>query len=553
LNKKLEIGLLVDCCMISSWEYEFIEELKDSEYSRIALVVMNEKHLPAYEWKSGQGSFIFRLHQKIDQLLFLRKQNYAVKKDICKLIKDGPSIRINSTKHDGFECFNAVDCNEIRRYNLDIIIKIGYGFIKGDILKVAPYGVWSYSMTNFESEKEDTTGYYEVVRKKPVTVSELVMLKDDRKGKSVLTRVFESTCSYSISLNRDKLFRRASFFMPRVIYGTYLYGSDYLKKLEEKYNQGNADIIKQLPAPSYSQSIFNLVSSTLVFLRQIFKKLAFTDSFSWTLLFKIGTVNDFLNNSYGSFVRLKPSKDKFWADPFVVSKEGKYHIFVEEFMYKGNKGHISVLELDKEGQLLNVQKIIEKPYHMSYPFIFDIDNNFYMIPETGGDRSIDLYKCTEFPGKWVFVKSIMDNINAVDSTLFYHNNKWWLFTVIDKIDSVLAFSPELYLFYADDFLSENWISHPQNPVVSDVRSARPAGKIFIKEGKIFRPSQDCSGRYGNSFDINQILTLTETEYREKKIIKVKPEWDISLKGTHTFNFDGNFTIIDAYSFRKRFV
>jgi hypothetical protein len=176
-----------------------------------------------------------------------------------------------------------------------------------------------------------------------------------------------------------------------------------------------------------------------------------------------------------------------------------------------------------------------------------------MIPETGGNRTIDLYKCTEFPGKWVFVKNIMDNFNAVDSTLFYHNNKWWLFTVIDKIDSVTAVSPELYLFYTDDFLSENWTSHPQNPIVSDVRSARPAGKIFIKEEKIYRPSQDCSGRYGNSFDINQILTLTETEYSEKKIIKVKPEWDISLKGTHTFNFDGNFTIIDAYSFRKRFV
>jgi hypothetical protein len=534
--------------MIPSWEYEFIEKIKDSEYSRIALIVMNEKN----ERKSGRGSFIFRLHQKIDQLIFLRKHSYSLIKDICELVKDVPSIQVNSTKDDGFECFKTDDINEIRKYNLDIIIKIRYGLIKGDILEIPSYGVWFYSMTNFNSEKEDTTGYYEIIRKNPVTASELAIIKEERKKKTVITRVFESTCSYSISLNRDKLFQRASLFMPRVINGTYLYGSDYLKKLEEKYNQGNADIIEQLPAPSFFPSIFNLVSSKLIFLHQIFKKLTFTDPFSWTLLFKIGAENDFLNNSYESFERLKPSKDKFWADPFVVSKEGKYYVFVEEFIYRGNKGHISVLEIDKEGQLLNVQKIIEKPYHMSYPFIFDIENNFYMIPETGGDRSIGLYKCTEFPGKWVFVKSLMDNVNAVDSTLFYHNNKWWLFTVIDKIDSVLAVSPELYLFYTDDFLSENWTSHPQNPVVSDVRSARPAGKIFIKEGKIYRPSQDCSGRYGNSFDINEILTLTVTEYKEKKVIKVKPDWDTSLKGTHTFNFDGDFTIIDVYSFRKRF-
>jgi hypothetical protein len=534
--------------MIPSWEYEFIEKIKDSEYSRIALIVMNEKN----ERKSGRGSFIFRLHQKIDQLIFLRKHSYSLIKDICELVKDVPSIQVNSTKPDGFECFSTDDINEIRKYNLDIIIKIRYGLIKGDILEIPSYGVWSYSMTNFNSEKEDTTGYYEIVRKNPVTASELAIIKDERKKKTIITRVFESTCSYSISLNRDKLFQRASLFIPRLINGTYLHGSDYLKKLEEKYDQGNADIIEQLPAPSFFPSIFNLVSSKLIFLHQIFKKLTFTDPFSWTLLFKIGAENDFLNNSYESFERLKPSKDKFWADPFVVSKGGKYYVFVEEFIYRGNKGHISVLELDKDGQLLNVQKIIEKPYHMSYPFIFDIDNNFYMIPETGGNRSIGLYKCTEFPGKWAFIKNIMDNINAVDSTLFYHNNKWWLFTVIDKIDSVLSVSPELYLFYADDFLSENWTSHPQNPVVSDVRSARSAGKIFIKEGKIYRPSQDCSGRYGNSFDINEILTLTVTEYKEKKVIKVKPDWDTSLKGTHTFNFDGDFTIIDAYSFRKRF-
>ncbi len=175
-----------------------------------------------------------------------------------------------------------------------------------------------------------------------------------------------------------------------------------------------------------------------------------------------------------------------------------------------------------------------------------------MIPETGGNRSIDLYRCTEFPGKWEFLKSIMKNINAVDTTLFNHSGKWWLFTVIDKIDSELAVSPELYLFYSDDFLSDTWTSHPMNPVITDVRTARPAGKIFIQDGKIYRPSQDCSGSYGNSFDINHILTLSESEYEEKNVIKVKPEWKKSLKGTHTFNFDSGFTIIDVYKLRKRF-
>ena len=188
---------------------------------------------------------------------------------------------------------------------------------------------------------------------------------------------------------------------------------------------------------------------------------------------------------------------------------------------------------------------------MSYPFVFESEGGYYMIPETGGNRTIDLYKCNDFPDNWVFVKSIMKDVNAVDTTLFKYNSKWWLFTVIDEINSSLDGSPELFLFFTDDFLSGIWTSHPLNPIVSDIRIARPAGKIFIQNGNIYRPSQDCAGRYGKAFNINQVLVLSETEYKEVHIKKIEPDWDTNLRGTHTFNFDDDFTVIDAYSMRRR--
>ena len=100
-------------------------------------------------------------------------------------------------------------------------------------------------------------------------------------------------------------------------------------------------------------------------------------------------------------------------------------------------------------------------------------------------------------------------------------------------------------------MSDKWISHPYNPIVSDIRTSRPAGNIFIYDGKIYRPSQDCSGRYGKAFNLIQILIINEKEYKEKEVIKVSPDWEKKLKGAHTFNFDDNFTIIDTYTFRRR--
>jgi hypothetical protein len=146
----------------------------------------------------------------------------------------------------------------------------------------------------------------------------------------------------------------------------------------------------------------------------------------------------------------------------------------------------------------------------------------------------------------------MENIAAVDTTLFFYENKWWLFTSVDETDNDIGCSTELFLFFAEDFFSDNWQSHPCNPIVSDVRTARPAGRIFIKGNKIYRPSQDCSVRYGRGFNLNQITKLTETEYEEMPLFKVETDWDDKLKGTHTFNFDKDLTIIDAYSYRRRF-
>jgi hypothetical protein len=76
--------------------------------------------------------------------------------------------------------------------------------------------------------------------------------------------------------------------------------------------------------------------------------------------------------------------------------------------------------------------------------------------------------------------------------------------------------------------------------------------MFIREGKIYRPSQNCAGRYGIAFNLNHVTKLTENEYEETLVTEVKPAWNKRLQGTHTLNFDKDFTIIDAYSFRKRF-
>jgi hypothetical protein len=169
-----------------------------------------------------------------------------------------------------------------------------------------------------------------------------------------------------------------------------------------------------------------------------------------------------------------------------------------------------------------------------------------MVPESRANRTINLYECVEFPYKWNFKKCLMENVSAVDTTLIQYANKWWLFTAMAENEAG-APNVELFLFYTDDLFEGKWKAHLQNPIISDVKSARPAGSLFIKDGKLFRPSQDCSKAYGYGFDLNEIMVLSETEYREKKVLSVRPDWDKNILATHTFAKQGNLTVIDAFT------
>jgi hypothetical protein len=254
--------------------------------------------------------------------------------------------------------------------------------------------------------------------------------------------------------------------------------------------------------------------------------------------------------SWKDFKPLNPPLDRFWADPFIWVHENTYYIFIEELLYSTNRGRIVCLTLDKEMNILSNQVVLERPYHLSYPFLFEYESQLYMIPETGKNNGIELYRCTRFPDKWEFEKTLIGNVYAVDVTLVNAHEKWWLFTNLQAEDG--STWDTLHLYYADHPLSDLWIPHPLNPIVKDVNSARPAGRIILHEGSLIRPSQDCSVRYGYATNFNRITALTETDYSETCEYTFKPPQKSTILATHTFNDMAGLTAIDAVRRRRRF-
>ncbi|MDF1561312.1 MAG: hypothetical protein P1P83_14065, partial [Bacteroidales bacterium] len=476
---------------------------------------------------------------------------YSHRKCDLSVIKEGARI-IDLNEGAGLRNENGNLIKDvISGLDPDVIIMFGLHLLDVETYDIPTYGVWAFSTENNEFPGEPVHGFLEVIKHKPLTNTVLEIVKADRSENEVIYSSRESTYHYSVTVNRNRVFWRATLILPRIIEGLARYGENYLDQLKERQKEIRTDTGLLSGSYSFLTVLRDLTVHIARVLALGFNKLIYTDAFSWKLLTDIRKDSNSFSDNFRSFDTLNPPRKMFWADPFVVAENNNYYIFVEEFIYRKNRAHISLIELDSGGRFIRSGKIIERPYHMSYPFAFKLGDSYYMIPETSQNRTIELYKCTEFPWKWEFERNIMEDISATDATLFYHEEKWWLFATVDRTNGISGCSTELFLFFSEDPFSGRWTSHFLNPVVSDESNARCAGKLFVEDGRIYRPTQDCSVRYGRGFNINLVTKLSTGEYNETPVREIKPDWNRKLKGTHTLNYDGGLTVIDIYRYHGR--
>jgi len=250
-------------------------------------------------------------------------------------------------------------------------------------------------------------------------------------------------------------------------------------------------------------------------------------------------------DAFAGLTRLVPPKDRFWADPFPFVKDGRTYLFLEELPYARGKGHISVLELDAEGGARKPIEVLSRDYHLSYPFIFEWEGEVYMLPETSADRKVQLFRCRSFPDAWEEDRVLLDDVNAVDATLEEVDGRWWMFVNIGAPGA--GNWDELHLFFADTPLGP-WTPHRRNPVRSDCRSARPAGRLFRWQGQLYRPAQKCSGSYGAAIALHRVLRLTPTTYSEEHVADLVPDW---AERAHTLNTGTGLHVVDVLQRRRR--
>ena len=231
----------------------------------------------------------------------------------------------------------------------------------------------------------------------------------------------------------------------------------------------------------------------------------------------------------------------YFADPFLYAANGKRYLFAEEFPYDTRRGVIVCAALDAQQRPGPFQRVLERPYHLSYPFVFEYEGVHYMMPETSRNGTVELYRAVEFPISWEIDTVLMSNIVLADATLLRRDGLWWMFGAVRSFGG--SSQDELFAFYSRD-LHGPWNAHPQNPLVSDARCARPAGRFLEREGRLFRPAQDCDAGYGTAIVWSEILELTPETFRERRIARWPGTIAGPYSGLHTYDSLDGLAVID---------
>ena len=229
------------------------------------------------------------------------------------------------------------------------------------------------------------------------------------------------------------------------------------------------------------------------------------------------------------FIFLKAPFFHWLADPFIYKYNGKNYIFAECANIFSNKGHIRCVSLDEKKK--KWKKIFIQKNHMSFPNVFERENNIYCIPETSQRNQIILFKSINFPYKWDGPETLIDNIKCVDSIVSGDN----LFSYIEGY-GLCQFKTNFELGTYEIMQSYKDLSN----------NLRPAGNPFQFNSKTFFPFQLNENHYGGGVVFCELSNYRFDEIYNYRLTdsKLRIGGIKECKGIHTYNLNEDYEVID---------
>ncbi|MFC4275080.1 glucosamine inositolphosphorylceramide transferase family protein [Achromobacter aloeverae] len=509
---KAKVALLVSAPNQPGWIHEVADWLRrDDLYEVSALLVAEADDGPrgrAQPWSSVGLGPVARLENRI---LNTRHRAQLAPRALAESVPAGiPLLRLTLRRD---ERGDLVACEDeafaaMRGLGLDLILILGLPAVRGAFTDVARRGAWLLAHSELEGQADVThAGFWEVYQRADHTTVKLWRVGAVEQGDVLLDARSFNTEPFWLK-NRARALSLGNFMLFDTLRAAPKTSSPTAHPAPIAKDAGIQGIDARRRPAQWDGAAYLARQAWMIsglVLRKAMKR-----NVTWRIAM-CPSAHEPMAALAASV--LEPPKGRFFADPFVYTHEGRPYVFFEDYDFRERKGKISVASY-ADGAFRFLGTVLDLPYHLSFPFIFHYNGATYMVPETCGNRTIELWRCTEFPLKWEIHEVLMSNVSAVDTIVFFHGKYWWLFTNIDRADGT-SHCDELFAFYADRPDATTWTPHALNPIIRSPVKARNAGMVVDGNGDVIRCAQTQGFlHYGKGVSLNRIEELSPSTYSE---------------------------------------
>lgn len=549
--EKLKVGLIVDSTELPNYLHELLQlaefskkycithlivydfSLRKSKRSKFQKLLNNPRLISRYI-----DVFFFRITAIIE--LFLFRKHFLRKYDTCRAIDNVSNLKLLKispiVSSSGFVyTFSTSDLELLEKQKLDLMIRCGSGILQGEILNAAKYGILSFHHGNNDIYRGGPAGFWEVYHGEKETGFIIQQLTNKLDGGRVLFKGAYQTQWY-FKLNQ------ANVISLSVI---------HLHNLLEKIASKGWDSIPIKDSVPYYNPLFTIPRfwQTFYYTGKLFSKISkkvinriLGLRITWGIAYGKGAI--FQADLRKSKILRYSKRKGFIADPFIIKHNEKNYIFCEELLYKENKGVISLFEIGNKTKAKYLGRVLEESFHLSFPFVFELNGKYYMLPESLNVNQIRLYESDDFPFKWKLSCVLIDNVSAADPILFRQGNYWWLFFSVDSSGTNYQNS-ELHAYYSEDLFNGTWNPHESNPIVFTPDGGRNGGAIISSGDSKYRVGQTHAiDIYGESILVSKINNLSTNFYEEIPAFKIRPHFFNAITGTHHLSQNDEFYVVD---------
>ncbi len=530
-SRALRVGVLADAGSIPQLFLSIFEDIAKCNFARLEVVVRMQG--PAASRRAG---VLFRLYDRWDRM----RANAAADPFAPAEAADafGAARRIDAeVSADGEIGSDALEA--IRAADLDVLLLVSCRDIRGRIVQIPRHGVWAYRFADGPERDGALALFWQVRYARPFTRVALCVLGDAGKNDRVLCEgVFGGAPAGNISwrAGRARPGWACTSFVIQKLFELHSCGAVRSSEPPSRNapaahgrNPSNTEMIAWLAPKIAGKVARRLVTGAR--------------AEHWRMAIRVGEQRLLRSGvpDTSGFRWISSPPGHLYADPFLIRREGQIWLFYEHYEYAARRAVIDCAAVLPDGALSEARVALRRNYHLSFPQVFEYGGEIFMVPETGGNRTVELYRAVHFPHEWKLEKVLASNLWAVDTAIWHDGEFWWFFSTLKESR---AEGTMLFLFFSRELTGE-WKSHPANPICADVRTVRGAGPIFRQDGRLLRPSQDGSVRYGYRLNFQEITTLNPEEYCEQALLTLDPTTWEGLVGLHTYSQCAGAEAIDG--------